>query len=93
MKPNGYLAIIEKEPDSIFGVVFPDVPGCYSAGDTLAEARAMADEALNTHLELLDRLPARRSLQEIIADPDVAEILPNIVEIIEVRVKLPEAAQ
>ena len=29
-----------------FGVVVPDLPGCYSAGDTLDEAIANAEEAI-----------------------------------------------
>jgi predicted RNase H-like HicB family nuclease len=30
-----YPAVIDKEPDSDFGVSFPDFPGCVSAGKTL----------------------------------------------------------
>ena len=33
-----YVAVIEKEPDSAFGVWFPDVEGCFSAGETVDEA-------------------------------------------------------
>jgi predicted RNase H-like HicB family nuclease len=46
-----YIALIHKEPDSDFGVSFPDFPGCVTAGATLDEARAMAAEALGLHLE------------------------------------------
>jgi predicted RNase H-like HicB family nuclease len=49
MRP--YIALIHKEPDSCFGVSFPDLPGCISAGDTLDEARVMAAEALALHLD------------------------------------------
>lgn len=34
-----------------FGVVVPDLPGCFSAGDTLEEAMAMAEEAIVTWIE------------------------------------------
>jgi predicted RNase H-like HicB family nuclease len=38
-----------------FGVVVPDLPGCFSAGDTLDEAMTNAREAILLHLEgLLD---------------------------------------
>ena len=45
-----YIAIIHNEPDSDFGVSFPDFPGCITAGRTLDEAKDMALEALTgTH--------------------------------------------
>lgn len=34
-----------------YGVVFPDFPGCVSAGDTLSEVAEMANEALQLHVE------------------------------------------
>ena len=39
-----------------FGVVVPDLPGCFSAGDTLDEAMANAEEAVVGWIEtMLDR--------------------------------------
>lgn len=46
-----YLALIHKDPDSSFGVTFPDFLGCTSGGDTFQEAREMAREALALQLE------------------------------------------
>lgn len=46
-----YLAFIHKDPDSSFGVTFPDFLGCTSGGDTFEDARKMAREALALHLE------------------------------------------
>jgi predicted RNase H-like HicB family nuclease len=46
-----YLAFIHKDPDSSFGVTFPDLLGCTSGGDTFDDAREMAREALMLHLE------------------------------------------
>ena len=46
-----YIALVHKEPNSDFGVSFPDLPGCVTAGKTLDEARAFASEALELHLE------------------------------------------
>lgn len=34
-----------------FGVVVPDLPGCFSAGDTLEEALANAEEAIAAWME------------------------------------------
>ena len=52
-----------------YGVAAPDLPGCYSAGDTLEEALANAREAILLHLEgLLDDkrpLPKPSSLEEL----------------------------
>lgn len=31
-----YVVMVEEEPDKAVGVWFPDLPGCVSAGDTLA---------------------------------------------------------
>jgi predicted RNase H-like HicB family nuclease len=72
-----YIAFIHKEPDSCYGVSFPDMPGCTSAGDTLDEAVANAVDALSGHVRMMDMdgdaVPAPRSLEEIVADPELAE--------------------
>ena len=39
------IVIEEGSADTAFGVVFPDLPGCFSAGDTLDEALDAAKEA------------------------------------------------
>lgn len=64
-----FVAIVTKEPKSCYGVEFPDVPGCFSAGDTLEEALANAQEALGGHLALLvkegDALPKGSTVDAI----------------------------
>ncbi|WP_428669212.1 type II toxin-antitoxin system HicB family antitoxin [Reyranella sp.] len=41
-----YPVLIEEGTEATaFGVVVPDLPGCFSAGDTLCEAMAAAKEA------------------------------------------------
>ncbi len=52
MSVRWYPAVVERAKDG-FGVVFPDVPGCTSAGDTVEEALSNAAEALEGHIELL----------------------------------------
>ena len=72
-----YVAFIHKDPDSAYGVSFPDVPGCISAGDTLDEATQNAVEALSGHIRWMeadgDPIPTPRSMDAIVTDPDLAE--------------------
>lgn len=63
-----FPAIIERGIDS-FGVYFPDLPGCVSAGVTITEAAIGAEEALNGHLSVMaefgDAIPAPSELDAI----------------------------
>jgi len=54
-----YPIVIHKESDSDYGVTFPDIPGCFSAGSTIEEAINMAQEAAECHIEgmLIDLEP------------------------------------
>lgn len=45
-----YPIVIHKDKGSDYGVIVPDLPGCFSAGATLDEAVAMAREAIELHL-------------------------------------------
>jgi predicted RNase H-like HicB family nuclease len=60
--PN-YIALVHKDDGTSYGVSFPDVPGCISAGDTFEEAVANAAEALAGHFALMkadgDAVPHR----------------------------------
>jgi predicted RNase H-like HicB family nuclease len=74
-----YVAIVEKDPDSAYGVWFPDIEGCFSAGDSLEEASANAAAALRQHVEVLESagrpVPPARSVDEVRRDTDVSEAL------------------
>ncbi len=54
-----YPVIIHKDENSDYGVTFPDLPGCFSAGETIEEALANAQEAAECHVEgiLIDAEP------------------------------------
>lgn len=69
---NTYAALIHKDHDSDYGVSFPDLPGCVTAGSTLDEAVAMAKEALALHIEGLlednEDVPAPTSADQIDRD-------------------------
>jgi predicted RNase H-like HicB family nuclease len=68
-----YIALIHKDPDSDYGVSFPDFPGLATAGRTLDEARAMAEEALAFHIEGMvedgGTIPEASTLDVVMDDP------------------------
>jgi predicted RNase H-like HicB family nuclease len=46
-----YPVVIHKDSDSDYGVTVPDLPGCFSAGDSIEEAIACVAEAIECHVE------------------------------------------
>jgi len=80
-----YIALLRKDPDSDYGVDFPDFPGCITAGTTLEETREMAAEALEFHIEGMFEgglpIPEPSGLEAIMADPDNAEAIPFLVTV------------
>ena len=54
-----YVAVIDKDANSAYGVRFPDVPGCFSAADTFDEIVPNAIEALTLFFEDKEIVPAR----------------------------------
>ena len=46
-----YHAVVHKDEDSSWGVHFPDLPGCFSAADDLADVQANASAAVMLYLE------------------------------------------
>jgi predicted RNase H-like HicB family nuclease len=73
----GYIAPVHKDEGTSYGVSFPDVPGCISAGDTFEEAVANASEALAGHLALMrndgDPLPVPRAFEQLKLDSEFVE--------------------
>ena len=73
----GYIALVHKDEGTSYGVSFPDVPGCISAGDTFEQAVANAAEALAGHFAAMradgETIPAPRSFEELKRDPDFVE--------------------
>jgi predicted RNase H-like HicB family nuclease len=60
-----------------YGISFPDLPGCVSAGDSEAEVVANAIEAVDFHLEGVIEdggpIPMPRGLDVLLADPEYSE--------------------
>jgi predicted RNase H-like HicB family nuclease len=72
-----YPIAIEPGTDTTaFGVVVPDLPGCFSAGDTLDEAVSSAEEAaaawIDAALDAGEAIPAPTSLDAIRRNPAYA---------------------
>ena len=71
-----YPAIIERGLDG-YGVFFPDLPGCTSAGDTIQAAARNAEDALQGHIEIAaehgETVPQPTGLDDLAVDPDVIE--------------------
>jgi predicted RNase H-like HicB family nuclease len=72
---TGYYAIVHKDDDSAYGVSFPDLPGCFSAADSLDDVVAQAREALALYLEDLDAAPPASRLEQVraMAADDLAD--------------------
>ena len=72
-----YYAIVHKDEDSAVGVVFPDLPGCFSAGDTYDKAIANAHIALRLYSEAERdagrQLPRPRTFEALYRDREVRE--------------------
>jgi len=78
-----YIGIVHKDASSDFGISFPDFPGSISAGETLAEAAALAQEALMAHIGLMledgEPIPEPMTLETALADPDFSGGVPILV--------------
>ena len=96
-----YIGLIHKDADSDYGVSFPDFPGVVTAGKSLAEARALAEEALSFHIDGLledgEAIPEPSSLEEIMSDPEnrdgvaiLVAVKTDAVKSVRVNVTLPE---
>lgn len=70
-----YPVAIERGDDQhAFGVVVPDIAGCFSAGDSFEEALENVQEAIAAHLELLaednEEIPLAKKIDEHISKPE-----------------------
>lgn len=64
-----YPVVIHQEGDSAYGVTVPDLPGCFSASDTLEDAIGNVSEAIDLQLETLvedgEDIPQASQLHEL----------------------------
>ncbi|HEX3663241.1 MAG TPA: type II toxin-antitoxin system HicB family antitoxin [Acidobacteriaceae bacterium] len=82
-----YIAYLHKDGKSDYGVSFPDLPGCITAGTSLENARKMAAEALSLHvagmLEDGEVLPQPSTLDDLRGDPAMDGAVAFLVEVSE----------
>lgn len=79
------IAIDIGDSDTSYGVIIPDIVGCFSAGDTLEEAIGNSREAVIGHLEVLvemeETIPLPTSMRNHIDNPDYAGMIWALVDI------------
>ncbi|MCY4462348.1 MAG: type II toxin-antitoxin system HicB family antitoxin [Albidovulum sp.] len=79
-----YVAVIDKDPGSAYGVRFPEVPGCYSAADSFDDIVPNAIEALSLFFEDGEPVPprgieaVREQAAESIAEGAVLMMIPYV---------------
>ena len=71
-----YPIVIHKDEDSDYGVTVPDLPGCFSAGESFDDALVQAVEAIECHIEGLlideEQIPLPGSIEVHQRNPDYA---------------------
>jgi len=73
-----YIALIHKDRDSCYGVSFPDLPGVFTAGDTIDEAIQKAAEVIEfaaadwSDLKS-EKFPLPRTIDDLRSDPQFQE--------------------
>lgn len=91
-----YVAILEKEPGTLWGIWFPDLPGCTTAAESAETAMDQAAEALRLWVEDALRqgegLPRARTIEELRDDEWVVEAIGNGHAAIVVSLRADEAA-
>lgn len=79
------IAIEPGNDKTAWGVVVPDLPGCFSAGDSAEEAFANAVEAIELMCEALadndTDIPVPRPLAELQTDPEFSGWVWALVEV------------
>jgi predicted RNase H-like HicB family nuclease len=79
------IAIEPGDENTAFGVVVPDLPGCFSAGDTLDEAMENVKEAIALWIDcVLDSgevIPKPSSLDLLRTNPEFERWILAVVEI------------
>jgi len=79
------IAIRPGDEQHAWGVEVPDIPGCFSAGEDLDDAMAMAREAIEGHLEILAedcrRIPVATPVSAHVSNPEYEGCIWALVDI------------
>lgn len=62
MKDYSFTVVIERDEDGRFIAICPALQGCYTEGETEAEALALIEDAIRLHIQ--DRLDAGEPIQQ-----------------------------
>ena len=85
VKAMKYPVVIHKDQHSDYGILFPDLPGCFSAGSSSEEAMTMAAEAAECHIEGLlidaEEIPAASSIEEHRSKPEYADGIWALIDV------------
>ncbi|MBN9305035.1 MAG: HicB family protein [Devosia sp. 67-54] len=74
MSDRFYIGLVHKDPDSSYGISFPDVPGVISAEDTFEAVLREGAVALDFALEdWPGGPPAPRTIEQLRQDPEFRE--------------------
>jgi len=76
-----FPVVVHKDPGSSYGVTIPDMPGCFTAGETLEEALRNVQEAVETYLHDETEVPAPSPIDRWAREPDFADGMFAMVEV------------
>ncbi|SAK59655.1 type II toxin-antitoxin system HicB family antitoxin [Caballeronia ptereochthonis] len=81
-----FAIAIHKDPESVYGVIVPDVPGVFSAGDTVDQAIRNAREAILFHVSSIledgeEVTINSSSIEDLIGNPDYEGAIWAFVEV------------
>ena len=72
-----YSVVIHKDSGSDYGVTVPDLPGCFTVGETIEDALTQAAEAIECHIEGLlldgDSIPEAKNIHVHQENSDYAD--------------------
>ena len=92
-----YFGILEKERDTLWGVYFPDLPGCVGAAETAEMAIENAEAALKEVTQDMRAeglaLPTARSLEELQSNTEVKAALAAGAALVAIAFSMAEAAE
>ena len=80
-----YPIVIHKDKSTLYGVIVPDLSGCFSSGETIEEAKSNAVEAIECHIEGLlkdnEPVPTPQHISVHKGNPDFSDGVWAYVEV------------
>jgi len=79
------VAIELGDENHAYGVIVPDIAGCFSAGDTFEEALENVKEAITSHIEILvddgEKIPAPSDIKLFLKDKKYQGMVFAVVDV------------